>query len=185
MLSEFQRKKIDFIFDKIDLDQDGLITKQDYQALVEKSVEALGKAAQPDNREWIQNAYMEFWAGFSQSADRDGDQGVNREEYLTFWAMAMENREFFDQICGGIITQLTRMFDLDGDNQLSPAEWAMLCQAYDYDPEEIETVFDKLDIKRDGYLDFQEMLEMSVQFYYSNNPVDPGNWMWGTLNFTA
>jgi Ca2+-binding EF-hand superfamily protein len=158
-----------------------MLTRQDYEILIQRTIDESGKASDSDAAEWIRDAYFQFWESFSQIADQDGDKMVNRSEYLAFWLNAMENRTFLDQLSGGVVIQLIKMFDQDSDGKLSFDEWAALCRAYAFHENDIRLTFDKLDQDADGLLTFDGLVEMNGQYYYSENADDPGNWMWGKL----
>ncbi|NEO66889.1 MAG: calcium-binding protein, partial [Moorea sp. SIO4G2] len=53
-------------------------------------------------------------------------------------------------------------------------------KAYGIDDSQIEEIFGRFDQNNDGYIDKQEILDLVTEFYYSQDPEAPGNWIFGS-----
>jgi Ca2+-binding EF-hand superfamily protein len=71
------------------------------------------------------------------------------------------------------------MVDIDGNGRISPQEYALFLKAYNVDERLFDDIFRHLDLNGDGYLSRDEIFKLVREFYLSDDPQAPGNWLVG------
>ena len=69
--------------------------------------------------------------------------------------------------------------DKDRDGRIARAEYLGVAQSYAMTQEEAEEAFQHLDRDGDGYIDKDEMMLDTLEFFTSDDPDAPGNWLVG------
>ncbi|CCQ60788.1 Calcium-binding EF-hand [Crocosphaera watsonii] len=72
--------------------------------------------------------------------------------------------------------------DFSRDDRVSLDEFKQFYQIYEIDPQEAAQAFVHLDLNQDGYLTKDELTSLFQEFFYSENPQSPGNWLWGNID---
>ena len=89
MLTDLQTKKLTRYFQVYDIDDDGRIDGSDFERIVENVRILHGTEGKgPDA---LRDAYMARWERLRESADVDGDQGVDIDEWLAYWQVTLED----------------------------------------------------------------------------------------------
>ncbi len=177
MLSNLQTKKLTRLFQVYDIDDDGQIEASDFERVVENvrllhGVDGRGADA-------LRHAYMKRWERLRDSADLDGDRGVSLEEWLGFWERSLEDEAQLEAEVRAIADRLFSVFDLDEDDRIGRAEFADFYGVFGLSVSLAETVFVELDANGDGAITRDELVEMSRQFYDSDDVESPGNYLFG------
>lgn len=71
------------------------------------------------------------------------------------------------------------LWDRDGDQRLSADEFVKLEWCYGATEETARVIFQHLDRDEDGYLTIEECRQDAEEFYRSDDPAAPGNWLFG------
>ncbi|MFH8612835.1 EF-hand domain-containing protein [Streptomyces sp. NPDC018029] len=132
------------IFSMLDVDGDGVISRQEYLARPERAARALGRADDDPLLSVARAAHEQVFA--SMDADRDGR--VTFEEYEA-WA----GGEAFDEVCRPALGSLFDLADTDGDGHLDRAEFTELRHALGNPADNARAAFDALDEDGDGLID--------------------------------
>ncbi|MDI3420895.1 EF-hand domain-containing protein [Streptomyces luteolus] len=146
------------IFAMLDVDGDGVISRQEYLARPERAAAALGRGGDDPLVLAALTAHERVYA----SMDSDGDGRVTFDEYAT-WAGA----EAFDDVCRQALGSLFDLADTEIDGTLSRAEFTRLRVALGNPAENAETAFDALDTNGDGRIDRDEYLG-SIRAYVTD-----------------
>ncbi|QLE74446.1 EF-hand domain-containing protein [Streptomyces rectiverticillatus] len=137
------------VFAMLDTDGDGVISKAEYSARVERVTRATGRT----NDDPLVIAAREVGARAWAAMDANGDGGVTFDEYAA-WAGA----EAFDTVCEPVLGALFDLADTDKDGALSLQEFTTLRTALGNPVSNIEAAFSALDgagagrVGRDAYL---------------------------------
>ncbi|MDH6539997.1 Ca2+-binding EF-hand superfamily protein [Streptomyces sp. SPB4] len=132
------------IFAMLDVDGDGVITRAEYLARVDRAAAALGRGADHPVVGAARTAHEEVWADM----DADHDGRVTFEEYRT-WA----GHDAFERSCRPALGSLFDVADLDGDGRLSREEFTRLRVASRNTAQDADRAFDDLDTDRDGFVE--------------------------------
>ncbi|WP_251050525.1 EF-hand domain-containing protein [Streptomyces sp. ISL-86] len=143
------------IFTMLDVDGDGVISRQEYLVRPERAAAALGR----EGADPLVLAALAAHERVYASMDADGDGRVTFEEYAA-WAGA----EAFDDVCRQALGSLFDLADTDADGNLNRAEFTQLRAVLGNTPDNAETAFDALDTDGDGRIDRDEYLA-SIRAY--------------------
>ncbi|MEU7606060.1 EF-hand domain-containing protein [Streptomyces sp. NPDC041003] len=137
------------IFSMLDVDGDGVISRQEYLARPERAAAALGRAGDDPLLSLARTAHERVFA--SMDANQDG-----RVTFTEYEAWAGE--EAFDEVCRPALGSLFDLADADSDGHLDRAEFTRLRHALGNPADNARAAFDALDehgtgrINRDAYL---------------------------------
>ncbi|GGX60929.1 EF-hand domain-containing protein [Streptomyces hiroshimensis] len=129
------------VFAMLDTDGDGVISKAEYSARVERVTLATGRTDDDPLVIAARANGARAWAAM----DADGDGGVTFDEYAA-WAGA----EAFDTVCEPVLRGLFDLADADGDGALDLKEFTTLRAALGNPVGNIESAFAALDGDGDG-----------------------------------
>ncbi|MEV0521899.1 EF-hand domain-containing protein [Streptomyces sp. NPDC050439] len=132
------------IFSMLDVDGDGVISRQEYLARPERAAEALGRAGDDPLLALARTAHERVFA--SMDANQDGR--VLFEEYAA-WA----GGEAFDEVCRPALGSLFDLADTDSDGHLDRAEFTRLRRALGNPADNARAAFDAMDEDEDGLID--------------------------------
>lgn len=175
MASAFQERKFQGMFDAFDTDGDGRLREEDFRELVARwsRLPRVGPGTQLRAR--VETLLMGWWAALRDAGDADGDGTVDLGEVI-----ALADR------LPGMIAEVTATaetlfdaVDADGDGRISPAEHRSLVETWNGGRVDMEGVFELLDADGDGHLSREEFALLWRQFWISQDPAEPGNWLCG------
>lgn len=132
------------IFTMLDVDGDGIISRKEYLARVERAAAALGRA---DDDPLLSSARTAHERVF-EAMDANGDGQVTFAEYEA-WA----GERSFDEVCRPALGSLFDLADADGDGRLDRAEFTRLRHALGNPADNAREAFDALDEDGDGHVD--------------------------------
>ena len=180
MLTELQKLKLTAMFNYYDLDGDGVLEKADYEEFARRTCEALGFAPGSPEYDQVYAANVDAWENETlQRFDKDGDGRVSLEEHLEAHEALLSDKELFNQIVMRDSEGLLGLWDQDGDGKLSSQEYAKALWCYGVEKEAAREAFQHLDRNGSGYLSIEEILKALEEFYQSDDPEAPGNWLMG------
>ncbi|MBY8882670.1 EF-hand domain-containing protein [Actinacidiphila acidipaludis] len=175
MASAFQESKLRGMFDAFDVDGDGYLREEDFRALTARWSRLPGVDPGTELRARVEDLMMGWWAVLLEVGDADGDGAVDMGELLTV----------VDRLPGmvGDVTATANVvfdaIDTNSDGRISPEEHRRLVETWNGQTVDMTGVFDVLDPNGDGYLSRDEFALLWRQFWTSNDPSEPGNWLCG------
>jgi Ca2+-binding EF-hand superfamily protein len=175
--TDLMQRKLARMFALYDRDGDGLIEQADYERVADGFARTTGTPAGTEKYETLRTTYLGFWAQLAQAADHDHDGRVTLDEYASTYSRIGAMGPAIIAIADTII----RLTDRDGDGKISREEFSANLQAYDVSAADAGAAFGHLDRDGDGYLVREELLEDVEEFYTSDDPAAPGNWLVGPL----
>ena len=114
-----------------------------------------------------------------QLGDSDGDQKLTAAEFCTAYDKMMANRAQFGVVIMGVIKTIVTLWDSNKDGKVSQPEYHAYMTAFHATDAEAAEAFRQLDRNRDGYLTTDELLKNAEEFFLSDDPAAPGNWLVG------
>ncbi len=111
--------------------------------------------------------------------DADEDGRISLDEYVQANVALMANPEQFQALQIASSEQLLGLIDLDGDGKLSESEIVKALGAFNIDEDGARQAYQKMDRDHDGFIRTEELLKNVEEFYMSEDPDAPGNWLVG------
>jgi juvenile hormone diol kinase len=172
MVSELQERKFAAFFALADRDEDGYLDKDDFDQVFDSEAEEKGWSPGSHEYESLQAYYGNVWNMLRGYSDRDRDDKVSKEEMTQ---ALVNSPEFF---VGGM-AQFFDIFDDDNDGKISATEYRKMFPSFARDPAAVDEAFSRLDGDDDGYISKDEWKKLAAEFVESDDPEDPGNYLWG------
>lgn len=181
MLTDLQRRKLTRYFRVYDIDDDGRISEPDFERVVENVRILHGLPETSPVHRQLRDAYLRRWTAVRESADVDGDGGVDLDEWLGYWEGVLHSDDRYETEVATVVRQLFAQFDTDDDGVLGPREFADFFGIYGLDRRLAHQTFERLDRDGDGRITRSELVEISHEFYRGDDPEAPGNRLYGPL----
>jgi len=179
MLTDLQKRKLTRYFHVYDIDRDGRVGPLDFERVLE-NVRVLHhlETDSPDYQS-LREGFMARWDTLRWWADRDGDGGVDLDEWLEYWDELLGRGPRYEEELVSLLSRLLSLFDHDSDGVLGPDEFVDFYGVYGLSPALARSVFAELDANSDGVISKSELEEIGHQFYRGNDPDAPGNRLFG------
>ncbi|MGW6318079.1 EF-hand domain-containing protein [Streptomyces sp. NPDC055099] len=132
------------IFSMLDVDGDGVISRQEYLARPERAAAALGRTGDDPLLAAARTAHEQVFA--SMDAEQDGQ--VTFAQYAA-WA----GGQAFDEVCRTALGSLFDLADTDRDGHLDRPEFTRLRHALGNPADNARAAFDAMDDDEDGLID--------------------------------
>ena len=176
MLSEFRRRKIASGFKDLDVNGDGQVESSDIDLLVRNHGEAYGLEPGSEEYEELSNRTWAIWDQL-QRFDTDGDGAVSLAEYVAGWDAFLEQREAFMANMDKLVDSFFAIADRDDDGLITEDELALHYRAWRHPEAKIHEAFGKLDRQGQGGISKADWMATLEEYYYSEDPTVPGNWL--------
>ncbi|WP_367125125.1 EF-hand domain-containing protein [Streptomyces phytohabitans] len=180
MASEFQRNKIQAMFQAFDTDDDGRLDEADFDALAARWHELPRVAAEPELAARVDTVVLGWWRDLSAAADTNGDGNVDLDEILAMVDRLPDMRDAVTATADALFDAV----DENADHRISRAEHQRLVDTWHGRSTATGDVFTHLDQDGDGHLSRPEFATLWTQFWISDDPTDPGNLTCGPLPAT-
>ena len=174
MASELQRRKVAGVFSAMDVDGDGFLEQEDFEALARRW------SAIADDGPGLTEIMMGWWETLLAASDRNRDNKVSLDEVLL---VVDRLPDMLDAVRGTAAAMFTAI-DRNGDDRISEEEYRRLIETWNGQPADTDAVFHRLDLDRDGYLSREEFTAFWVEFWSGDDPTSPGTWVFGRFDPT-
>jgi len=179
MLSDLQTKKLTRYFQVYDIDDDGRIAAADFERVVENVRILRGESDHSSGYQDLRAAYMGRWDALRASADADRDGGVDLDEWLAYWQIALEDDARYQAEVEAITDRLFTVFDTDEDGVIGADEFCDFYGVFGLGANLARSIFVELDTNHDGAISREELLAISRDLYQGDDPEAAGNLLFG------
>ncbi len=185
MLNELQRKKFTLYFNLWDQDHNGQLAFEDYLLLSNRIAQLRGLAQGSEQYREMYDATVKLWENIQAYADPDQDGRVSLPDWLAYCETSVNLLRKDQLALQAVVEQAVGLFfnalDLNGDGWLTPVEWGNFVKAWGIGQGTL-TSFVLLDLDGDGRLSLADILSLYRQFLLSDDPREPGNYLFGPLD---
>uniref|UniRef100_B8HL04 Calcium-binding EF-hand-containing protein n=1 Tax=Cyanothece sp. (strain PCC 7425 / ATCC 29141) TaxID=395961 RepID=B8HL04_CYAP4 len=189
MLGELQQKKIERLFNVLDSDRNGLLEQGDFAKRASVLTTIRGENTDSPLYQKLYATQMAWWENLRAATDKDNNGQVTLEEWSAFWEAwltsvaneaATGQTPSLEAIKGSAAVTFD-MIDSNQDGQVTSDEYASWFQTLNLGGDG-KNHFNRLDLDGDGIVSRDEAIKLSLEFFLSNEPEAPGNYLYGSLS---
>ena len=182
MLTELQTAKLTHFFHILDYDCNGLIQKDDFEAVGENLAVMRGFDPGTEEYDTIMQSSLGIWDKLTQYVHgTDGSLSM----WLSFIDSLVINSddEWYNQYVNQVVESLFDLFDEDKDGFISLDEYIDLFVGLRIEVRFAPKSFKNLDMNNDGQISRDEMVKAVKEILKSDDPEAAGNWIFGSWAF--
>lgn len=178
----FLDRKLAQRFTSWDYDGNGYLQRVDFLRAADRLGDAFGHPQGSPHRQRMRDMHLQLWKGMAQLADANDDGRISPLECgVAFTKFALEKPGAFESAYAPFVDTLMSMADRDGDGKLDRQEFqTWIVTDFHLSDQDASTAFDKLDTNGDGRVTRNEIFAALREYYSSDDPQAPGNWLVGT-----
>jgi len=181
MAGTVHHAKFDRLFDILDVTGDGYLTQEDFDAIVHQVVSAPHGSPEGPRAQALRDAATRFWTGIGEHAEVDEVGRVSREAFRAALDEAFLRVGRFDELLDPAAEAWFALYDTDEDGRVSHREYELFHQSLGRPAAGVDAGFRTIDVDGDGYLTLDEFRAIVHQYYTSDDPDAPGNWLFGAI----
>lgn len=181
MLSELRTRKFTALFACFDFDKNGVLEKIDYEHFAQNLSQAYALVPGTTKYAAMYADTMALWEFVHHVADKDGDHRITPAEFIDAYTAMTSDEITFKQLLMSYAEYVIRTGDRDGNGKLDEDEYATILWCYGIPDADARTAFRHLVTDGSGYLTIAAMEKVFAEFFRSDDPAAPGNWMIGPL----
>lgn len=180
MLSDLQTNKLERFFYILDFDRNGIIEEADFLAIAENLCVLWGLDEDSAEHAKVMSSFAEDWKQFNFFVNNN-DEKANWDHLVEFADKMIVNGdpELFATYVDGFAGEIFDNFDTDGDGYISLNEFIDLFVAYRIEVRFAAKAFRKIDLNHDDLISRGELISAVKEFFRSDDPDAPGNWLFG------
>ncbi len=181
MLTDFQNRKLSYLFTKMDSNGDGEINMSDLELIVERVGEVQGPNGSPERLAELTQQYAGMYDGLVAVADTDKSGGVSLKEWLIYMDNVVNDDAMFDQVLGGLTGLFHAIIDADGNGVHEEADFRSFLKAIRADDAKASETFSRIDRDNDGTLTLDDLNAAMVDFFKSDDENGPAVYFFGAF----
>ncbi|MEG3627356.1 EF-hand domain-containing protein [Streptomyces poriticola] len=166
MVSSEYERRIAARFATFDQDGNGYIDRQDFSGAAKALLAEFGITARSDRGQALYIGAEAFWQGMAGIADRDGDQRITREEFVTGAVKRLrDNPDRFAEIARPFLHAALAVADADGDGSVTVADTARVLTVFGVPEDSARTAAAALDADGDGKVREDEVVPAFARYF--------------------
>ena len=181
-LTKMQRRKLHCMFQVYDLDGNGYLEKPDFERLAKSLAELRGWKPGDPGYARLQAVFVEnIWGHLLEYGDKKKDQRIMMKEWLAYHDNMLASEERYQSDVAPRVAMILEALDTNDDGRYTLDDFERFYAAYGIDTSEAASAFQQLDRNGDGQLSRDELEPLWSEFYFSEDPAAPGNYIFGTF----
>ncbi|WP_037859349.1 EF-hand domain-containing protein [Streptomyces sp. NRRL S-340] len=166
MVSSEYERRIGARFATFDQDGNGYIDREDFSMAAKALLAEFHTAARSDKGQALYAGAEAFWQGMAGIADRDGDQRITREEFVTGAVKRLrDNPGRFAEIARPFLHAALAVADTDGDGAVAVEDTVRVLRALGVPEEVARATAAVLDTDTDGQVREQEIVPAFARYF--------------------
>ncbi|MEP0368171.1 MAG: hypothetical protein ABJN36_20040 [Cyclobacteriaceae bacterium] len=182
MLTPFQSAKLTYLFELLDVNDNGFLQLNDFSELTESIRSKLNYDEGGKEHRAIAQKSTKFFHKLLRDIPNPGDQSINLTGWLQFFneeVTSFKDEDTVDEWVDILLSFLFGMFDDNHDGYISLEEYQDIFGIFGLDQAYSKEAFNKIDANSDGKLSRYELIPAVETFLTSDNPNEVGNWVFG------
>lgn len=182
MLTELQLNKLEKFFYILDYDRNGAIERDDFIGIAENLCILWNVKENDPEHDKIVKKFSDSWEQFDFFINNEKSGRASWDHWLHFAEERIINGDetvfnaYVDNYVGGIFDN----FDSNKDGYINLDEFIDLFVAYRIEVRFAAKAFRKLDRNKDDLISRGELITAVKEFFRSDDPDAPGNWLFGS-----
>ncbi|MGW0814255.1 EF-hand domain-containing protein [Streptomyces viridiviolaceus] len=166
MVSSENERRIAARFATFDQDGNGYIDREDFSGAAKALLAEFGTPARSDKGQALYGGAEAFWQGMAGIADRDGDQRITREEFVTGAVKRLrDNPDRFAEIARPFLHAALDVADADGDGAATVADAARVLTVLGVPEDVALSAAAALDTDGDGKVGEAEIVPAFARYF--------------------
>jgi Ca2+-binding EF-hand superfamily protein len=168
--SEYERK-IARRFASFDQDGNGYISREDFSGAAAAVLAEFDTPARSMKGQALYDGAEAFWQGMAGIADRDGDQRVSQEEFVTGAVKRLrDNAQRFAEIARPFLRAVIAIADVDGDGTVTPGDAERVLRVLGINDGRCGEVAAALDQHGDGRITEEVIIAAFTRYFTTPDP---------------
>ncbi|MFV0135257.1 EF-hand domain-containing protein [Streptomyces sp. HMX87] len=166
MVSSEYERRIAARFATFDQDGNGYIDRQDFNGAAKALLAEFATPARSDKGQALYVGAEAFWQGMAGIADRDGDQRITREEFVTGAVKRLrDNPDGFAEIARPFLHAALDVADTDGDGAVTVADAARVLTVFGVPENTARSAAAALDTDGDGKVGEADVIPAFARYF--------------------
>lgn len=182
MLSDLQKRKFTVAFRLYDVNNDGVLERDDFINFASRMANTFRASAPPDAAENLQSIFQAQWEQMRELADSDGDERVTLDEWLDYFALLTSMPEAGEMFINGYTDASFAMYSIVDPNGPQDAQtrerFTLWMSLGGQDAQRAGETFDRFDADGDGKISREETRALIHQ-WLGDDPNARGNELLG------
>ncbi|MEA5536618.1 hypothetical protein [Crocosphaera sp. XPORK-15E] len=184
MLTSFQKQKLTKLFSMYDAENMGVLKLSSFETIARRLGGLRGWKSGSQEELNLLEQYTYRWMrlknNIKESTHHGSGSTINLEEWFVYHEILLEEDAFKQDIkaLGNLIFDV---IDLDENQKIDQQEWTTLFKIYGLPVVYSPMAFSQMDEDEDGFLTKEDILRRLQEFYWSQNPQEKGNYLFGPI----
>jgi Ca2+-binding EF-hand superfamily protein len=166
MVSSEYERRIAGRFATFDQDGNGYIDREDFGAAAKALLAEFGTPARSDKGQALYAGAEAFWQGMAGMADRDGDQRITREEFVSGAVKRLrDNPGRFAEIARPFLHAALDLADADGDGAATVEDTVRVLRCFGVPEDVARAAATTLDTDGDGKVGETDVVPAFARYF--------------------
>ncbi len=176
MLSDLLRQKLTHYFDVLDFNSNGVLERDDFIGVADNLGILWGLDIDTPKLDKLKRAFDKQWVAIKNAVQ--AQNSITLDQWLDYADSHIVSSKKPDIVLQWTYNVIS-FFDTDKDGFISMMEYVDFFVGYHIEVRYSAKSFRHLDLNSDGLISKEELAKAITQFFTSDDPDSPGNWLFG------